>query len=91
MLVNAAVTAGGIAVLLVVQYVPLLAGGTLAVPDQPLLTIVAIQFVPLLVFAAAVSTFFFRKTGLIYAGAFLNALVVTWYVVAGQAVHFPLM
>jgi pimeloyl-ACP methyl ester carboxylesterase len=91
MLVNAAVTAGGIAVLLGVQYIPLFAGGTLAVPDQPLLTIVAIPFVPLLVFAASVSSYFFRKTGLIYAGAFLNALVVTWYIVAGQAVHFPLM
>lgn len=91
MLVNAAVTAGGLAALLGIQYAPLLAGGTPAIPGQPLLTIVAIQFVPLLIFAASVSTYFYRKTGLIYAGAFLNALVVTWYIVAGQAVHFPLM
>jgi len=50
--------------------------------------IVLFQFFPIFVIAALVSTYFFRKTGHIYAGAFLNAMLVTWLVVAGQATHF---
>jgi hypothetical protein len=87
MIVNMALLASGFVALLVVQYLPLLTGGTLTF-GEPLLSIVAFQFVPLLMFVAAVSTYFFRKTGNIYAGAAFNALFVTWYIVAGQATHF---
>ncbi|MDZ7684551.1 MAG: alpha/beta hydrolase [Gammaproteobacteria bacterium] len=82
---NAAILSGGIVLLLLVQYIPLLAGGTLALASQPLLTIVAIQFVPLLAFVGLVSTYAYERTGSIYTGAFLNALLVTWYIVAGTA------
>jgi hypothetical protein len=37
------------------------------------------------------STWFYEKTGRVYAGAFVNALFVTWYIVAGQATQFPLI
>jgi uncharacterized protein len=37
---------------------------------------------------ALVSTYFFYKTGRIYTGALLNALLVTAYIVAGQATHY---
>jgi hypothetical protein len=47
------------------------------------------QFFPLFAIAAMVSTYYYRKTGHIYTGAFLNAMLVTWIVVAGQATHFP--
>jgi pimeloyl-ACP methyl ester carboxylesterase len=89
LLVNVALLVVGFIILLLVQYVPLFAGGTLANPSEPLLTIVAYQFIPLLALVALVSTFFFRLTGRVYVGAFLNALVVTWYIVAGQATHYP--
>ncbi len=50
----------------------------------------AIQFVPLLAFIGLVSTFTFRRTNSFWPGAFLCALVVTWYIVAGQATHVRL-
>jgi hypothetical protein len=88
MLVNVVILTVGIAALLVYQYIPLMAGGTLAIPTEPLLTIVGYQFIPLLAIVALVSTYFFRKTGRIYVGAFLSAMLITWIVVAGQATHF---
>jgi|TARA_Y100000310_G_scaffold312823_1_gene360512 pimeloyl-ACP methyl ester carboxylesterase len=87
MVINALLLCIGFVFLLIVQYVPLLLGGTLAIPGQPLLTIVAIQFVPLLAITALVSTYFYRHTGHAYVGAFCNGLFITWYIVAGQATH----
>jgi pimeloyl-ACP methyl ester carboxylesterase len=86
---NWLVVVGGFALLLVVQYASLFATGALLVP-VPLLTIVAIQFLVLLSVAAAVSTFFFRRTGRVWTGAFVNALLVTFVLVAGTATHAPL-
>jgi hypothetical protein len=88
-LVNIGLLTGGLIVLLLVQYVPLLSGGVLPLGES-LLTIIAWQFVPLLAIIAAVSTYFFRKTGSIYVGACFNTLFVTFYVVAGQATQFAL-
>jgi pimeloyl-ACP methyl ester carboxylesterase len=80
--------AGGFLVFLLLQYIPLLSGGTLFTPDQPLNVIVAIQFLAILVLAAINSTWFYEKTGSAWAGAFVNGLFVTWYIVAGQATQF---
>ncbi len=82
---NALTLSGGFVLLLAVQYVPLLLGGTLALASQPLLTIIAFQFVPLLALVALISTYCFAKTNNLYTGAFLNAVFVTWYLVAGTA------
>jgi pimeloyl-ACP methyl ester carboxylesterase len=89
MLINVALLVTGIIILLLVQYIGLFTRGMLTNPAEPLLSIVAIQFVPILAIVALISTYFFRKTGKIYVGAFLNAIFVTWYIVAGQATHFP--
>lgn len=86
---NAVLLGGGFAVLLLVQYVPLLSGRPLPL-GEPLLTIVAFQFVPLLALVGLISTWFYRKTGTIWTGAFVNGLFVTWYIVAGQATHVAL-
>lgn len=88
-LVNAAVLILPILIMLVIQYAGLMGGGPLPLGES-LLTIVGIQFVPLLFIVAAISTYFFRKTGVVYIGAFINALFITWYIVAGQAIQFPL-
>lgn len=86
MITNALVLVTGIAVLVVVDYVPLLLGDTLLVDTQPLLAIVAgFQFVPILIIVATMSTYFFRLTGTVYTGAFLNAVFVTWTMAAGTA------
>jgi hypothetical protein len=86
-LVNAALLAGGIVIMLLIQYLPLMAGNPLPLGES-LLTIVGIQFVPLLIIVASILTYFFRKTGHIYVGAFICGLFITWYIVAGQAIQF---
>ena len=85
---NAVLAGGGILVLLLIQYGSLFIRGSLAIPAQALLTIVALQFVVVLPIAAIISTRYFRLTGQVYAGAFVNGLFVTWLIVAGQATHY---
>lgn len=75
------------AILLLAEYIPRFMGGTLLTASYPLWTIIAFQFIPILGVAALISTFFFRKTGRIYPGAFLNGTLVTWLIVASQATH----
>ncbi|MEX1032180.1 MAG: alpha/beta fold hydrolase [Cellvibrionaceae bacterium] len=86
MAINGFIACGGFIGLLLLEYTTLFSTGELLF-GEPLLTIVAIQFVPLLAIAACISTFCFRLTGRSYLGAFVNALLVTWYIVAGQATH----
>ncbi|WP_051189054.1 alpha/beta hydrolase family protein [Halalkalibacillus halophilus] len=83
---NFAINALGIVGLLVIQYVTLFSTGEL-LWAKPLLTIVAYQFVFVNLIVAFVSTFLFRKTGTIYAAALVNAFLITWYIVAGQAMQ----
>jgi len=85
MLINSTVLSIGFVVLLIAQYVPLFAGGTLLIASQPLLTIVALQFVPLMILIGMISTWLFYRTGSVYPGAFVNGIFVCWYIVAGQA------
>lgn len=90
-LVNVALMIGGFVVLILFQYVPLLTGSQMplhATESSPLLSIVAFQFLGLLAITAVVTTYFFRKTGHIYVGAFTNALLLTWIIVASQAIHY---
>ncbi len=69
------------------EYIPLYGGQ--ALPNDPLTTIVMYQFVPILGIAGAISTYYFRKTGHIFTGAFINAILFTWIMVAGTATQFP--
>jgi hypothetical protein len=90
-LINIGLMVLGFVIFLAWEYAPLFAGGvqaSAATPNGPLYVIVAYQFIPLLGIAAAISTYFFRKTGHIYVGAFLNAILITWIIVAGTATHF---
>ena len=88
MLINVVLLIVGFVGLLLIQYIPLLTGGVMPLAE-PLLTIVAFQFIPIMAIVALLLTYFMYKTGRIYTGAFLCALLVTWYIVAGQAIHFP--
>lgn len=88
MATNWLVVVGGFVLLLAVQYVPLLLKQPLPL-GHPLLTIVAIQFFALLTIVSFVSTYFFRKTGRVWVGATVNAVLVTWVIVAGTATQFP--
>lgn len=86
------VTSLGYLALLLILYVPLFTGGPVGISDVRLIlyAIVAIQVLPLFIIVSCISVYFYEKTGLIYAGAFINALFITWYIVASQATHFPL-
>jgi pimeloyl-ACP methyl ester carboxylesterase len=88
LVVNWALLIGGYLALLVFQYVPLFMGGSMTIASEPLWTIIAIQFLPIMTIAAVVFTTCYRLTGRIYAGAFINGALVTWIVVASQATHF---
>lgn len=81
---------GGYVLYLIYQYTPLLSGGTAAVTTRwaPLYSIVMFQFLPIFSIAPLVSTYFYRRTGHGFVGSFINAMVVTWTVAAGQAMHF---
>ncbi|MGA2158892.1 MAG: alpha/beta fold hydrolase [Dehalococcoidia bacterium] len=86
--INIALLVVGFVGLLLFQYIPLMAGGTLAIPTENLFSIIAFQFLPIMTIAALVFTYFFRKTGHVYAGVFLTAILIVWIVVASQAIHF---
>ncbi len=90
MLVNIGLLVSGFVLLILFQYIPLLTGGTLTLSAEALLSIVAFQFVPLMSVVALIATYFYRKTGHIYVGAFMNAILITWIIVAGTATQFAL-
>ncbi|MBP6546711.1 MAG: hypothetical protein KA220_08335, partial [Phenylobacterium sp.] len=78
----------GFVMLLAIQYGSLFVTGLLAVPAQPLNTIVAIQFVPLLAMVGVIAAFTYRRTNSYVPGALICALVICWYVTAGTATHW---
>ena len=82
---NLAALGLGFLVFLLLEYVPLFVRGQLLTPSEPLNTIVAIQFLPLLAIVAVIATFTYRRTNSYLPGAIICALFVSWYIVAGQA------
>jgi pimeloyl-ACP methyl ester carboxylesterase len=82
-------SAGGMALLVVALHATLLVRGHLPsfAGIGPLFSVIAIQFVPVLAATGAVSVFAWRRTHGPWLGALVCGLVVTWYIVAGQATH----
>jgi len=78
----------GFAVLLVVEYASLFRTGLLFTPSEPLNTIVAIQFVPLLATVGAIAAVTYRRTNSYVPGAIICAVLLSWYVTAGTATHW---
>jgi pimeloyl-ACP methyl ester carboxylesterase len=78
----------GFIVLLVVEYATLFRTGLLFTPSEPLNTIVAIQFVPLLAVVGAIAAVTYRRTNSYVPGALICALLLSWYVTAGTATHW---
>ena len=60
-----------------------------ALMNDALRVIVAINFIPLLSIVAIISTFVFRRTNSYLPGALISALLVAWYAVVGQATQSP--
>jgi pimeloyl-ACP methyl ester carboxylesterase len=80
---------GGFIVLLAAQYLAMARTGLLLTPDEPLNTIIAFQFVPVLAVIGLIAAFAWRRTGDYVPGAFICALFLTWYVVSGTAIFPP--
>jgi pimeloyl-ACP methyl ester carboxylesterase len=78
----------GFVVLLVIEYSTLFRTGLLFTPTEPLNTIVAIQFVPLLATVGAIAAITYRRTNSYVPGALICALLLSWYVTAGTATHW---
>jgi len=87
MAINVALLVLGFFGLLAFQYIPLLMGGTLALRNEILFSIILFELVPIMTIVALAYTVFYRKTGHIYVGAFLCAMLVTWIIVASQATN----
>ena len=75
----------GFVVLLATVYGILFATGSLITSFDPLSTVIALQFVPLLTAIALITIFCWRRTGSHLAGALIVGPLVTLYVVAGTA------
>ena len=78
----------GFVVLLIWEYGTLFQTGLLGTPGEPLNTIVAIQFVPLLATFGALAAFTYRRTNSYVPGALICAALLAWYVTAGTATHW---
>lgn len=75
----------GFLAFLLIDYGLFFITGRLPTDFDPLSTVIAIQFLPLLAVVALISTFTWRRTGSHVPGAVICGLFVTWYVVAGTA------
>jgi len=76
---------GGIFLLVLADYLPLLLSDHLLLEFDPLHPIIALQFLVILPVVALISVFTYRRTNSHIPGALISALFVTWYVVAGTA------
>lgn len=85
--VNSAILLLGLGAVLAYYYIPLEFFGAPATFGPGGLGLInAIGLIPLLPVVAVISTYFFRKTGRVYVGAFINTLFVVWYLVAANCV-----
>jgi hypothetical protein len=78
----------GFAVLLIWEYATLFTTGFLGTPSEPLNTIVAIQFVPLLAVIGVIAALTYRRTNSYVPGALICAALLAWYVTGGTATHY---
>jgi pimeloyl-ACP methyl ester carboxylesterase len=76
---------GGFIVLLGIIYGIFFATGTLITAFDPLSTVIALQFVPVLAAIAVIGVFTWDRTGSHRAGGLMVGLLVTLYAVAGTA------
>ena len=83
MIVNIVMLLVGLVVVLGYFYIPLeFFGAPAAFGPGGLGLINAIALIALLPVVGAVTTYFFRKTGHVYVGAFMLAMFIAWYLVA---------
>ena len=82
---------GGLLAFLILQYGVLFATGTGILPGQSLTSIILIGMVPVLLVATIFSRKLTKLTGNIYAGTFLNTILMTIITVANTVVYSHLV
>ncbi len=78
---------GGLALYLAYHYGLLFLTGTGGYPAESLSSIIVIGLVPVLLLAAIYNRYFFRKTGNVYVGAFLNTILMTLITLANTVLY----
>ena len=87
-LVAIALNCGGIIIWLARQYITLFSTGIAAHPSADLSGIVLVAMVPTLAIAACISRYLYKRTGNIWAPAFINGILMTIMAVANTTVFF---
>ncbi len=80
---------GGFLALLIPVYAYFFASGNLLTAFDPLSTVIALQFVPVLAALAIIAIYTWHRTGNHRAGALISGILVTLYVAAGTATQLP--
>jgi pimeloyl-ACP methyl ester carboxylesterase len=88
-IVNILLLIGGYILFFLFQYIPLFSGKTMSIPDAHLPTAVLFQYIPIFIIVGLVSTYFYRRTGHVFVGSFINTLLITWTIVAGTVTNYP--
>lgn len=78
---------GGLLLYLAYHYGLLFATGTAGYPAESLSSIIVIGLVPMLTVAAIFNRYFYRRTGNVYVGTFLNTLLLTMITLANTALY----
>lgn len=78
---------GGLILYLGYHYGLLFTTGTGGYPAESLSSIIVIGLVPILLVAAIFNRYFYRKTGNVYVGAFLNTILMTLITLANTALY----
>lgn len=78
---------GGLVLYLAYHYGLLFITGTAGYPGESLSSIIVIGLVPILLVAAVFNRYFFRKTGNVYVGAFLNTILMTMITLANTVLY----
>ena len=90
MLMNVAMMMTVTVIWMVIQYATLFANAVPALGADTNFTIRSTTLLVLHPLIICLSTYFFRKTGHIYAGAFLIGLFMTWYMATNSMISVPL-
>lgn len=81
---------GGLIFYLIYQYGSLFVMGQAAFPSEALSSIVVIGLVPVLIIAAIFNRYFYRLTGNVYLGTFINVFLMTLVLLANTALYATL-
>lgn len=79
--------AGGVLLVVIIQYIGFRITGTGTFPNQSLRPILGFALIPLLSIAAIYARILYRKTGNIWLGAVINGLLITMITVANTATY----